>query len=365
MIVKNKEILFESNNGVGWIKLNRPEKLNTFSDNMIGLLYNQLLKWREDSSIVILVIEGEGEKAFSAGGDMRQLYDLKEGNIIECAIKSFSREYSMDLTLHLYPKPILSYIDGYVMGGGVGVSVTGSHRIATERTKWAMPETSIGFYPDVGSSYFMNKMPGKIGRYLALTSKSINAAEALYTGMADYYIDSASWDDLRRAINQKNWYAEGAEEELSNLIARYAKDPSMYPSIVDIESKINKHFAFNTMEEIVASLHKAAIQGDEWAVKTAKTILSKSPTSLKVTLRQLIEGEKKSIKECLMMELEMSINFMRCHDFFEGVRAVLVDKDRNPNWNPPTLEEIKEEDVASFFTYPWEKGKNPLEDFQV
>ncbi|WP_432663084.1 enoyl-CoA hydratase/isomerase family protein [Wukongibacter baidiensis] len=363
--MENREILFEASNGVGWIKLNRPEKLNTFSDNMIELLYDQLLKWKNDQSIAILVIEGEGEKAFSAGGDVRQLYDLKDGNIIESAIESFSREYRMDLTMHLYPKPILSYMDGYVMGGGVGVSVPGSHRIVTERTKWAMPETSIGLYPDVGSSYFMNKMPGCIGRYLALTSKSINAAEALYSGVADYYIDSSSWDDLREAIIERNWNTKRSKEELGNLISKYNKDPNMSSPIVDLESKINKHFAFNTIEEIVDSLRSSANKGDEWADKTIKTILSKSPTSLKVTLRQLIEGEKKSIKECLMMELTMSINFMKCHDFFEGVRAVLVDKDKNPNWNPPTLEEIKEETVASFFTYPWKDGNNPLEDFEI
>jgi len=359
--VENREILFEASNGVGWIKLNRPEKLNTFSDNMIELLYDQLLKWREDPSIAILVIEGEGDKAFSAGGDVRQLYDLKDGNIIESAIESFSREYSMDLTMHLYPKPILSYMDGYVMGGGVGVSVTGSHRIVTERTKWAMPETSIGLYPDVGSSYFMNKIPGYIGRYLALTSKSINAVEALYAEVADYYIDSSSWDDLREAIIRRNWTSERAKEELDNLIAEYNRVPTMSSSIVDLEGKINRHFAFNTMEEIVDSVQRSANKGDEWADKTVKTILSKSPTSLKVTLRQLIEGENKTIKECLMMELTMSINFMKCHDFFEGVRAVLVDKDRKPKWNPPTLEEIKEEDVASFFTYPWKDGRNPLD----
>ncbi|WP_432407867.1 enoyl-CoA hydratase/isomerase family protein [Wukongibacter sp. M2B1] len=360
--MENREILFEASNGVGWIKLNRPEKLNTFSDNMIELLYNQLLKWRIDSSIAILVIEGEGEKAFSAGGDVRQLYDLKDGNIIESAIESFSREYHMDLIMHLYPKPILSYMDGYVMGGGVGVSVTGSHRIVTERTKWAMPETSIGLYPDVGSSYFMNKIPGKIGRYLALTSKSINAVEALYAGVADYYIDSSSWKDLKQDICRKNWCLKGAKEELTNLIVKYAKAPSMDSQIVDLQDKIDKHFSFNTMEEIIDSLHRSAEQGDKWAERTMKTILTKSPTSLKVTLRQLIEGEKKSVKECLMMELTMSINFMKCHDFFEGVRAVLVDKDKKPNWNPKTLEEVREEDVDLFFKYNWPSGKNPLKD---
>jgi len=363
--LKHKEILFESSNGVGWIRFNRPEKLNSFSNNMVELMYRQLLKWKEDPEVAIIVIEGEGEKAFSAGGDVRELYDLRDSNLEEYVIASFSKEYSMDMTIHLYPKPILTYMDGYVMGGGVGVSVAGSHRIATEKTKWAMPETSIGLYPDVGASYFMNKMPGYIGRYLALTSKSINTADALYAGVADYYIDSSSWVDLKRAIAQKTWSDSTAQSELSNIIDRYNEIPLVASSIAGLEEKINKHFGFESMEEIVDSLNKASDQGDEWADKTLKIMLSKSPTSLKVTLRQLVEGKKKSMKECFMMELVMAVNFMKCHDFFEGVRSVLVDKDRNPNWNPATLEEVKEDYVASFFTYPWKNGRNPLEDFEI
>lgn len=358
------DILFEANNGIGWIMLNRPEKLNTFSNDMIEKLYEQLLKWKNDPDIAIIVLEGAGDKAFSAGGDVRQLYDLKDSNIVDHAIKSFSREYSMDMTLHLYPKPILVYMDGYVMGGGVGVSVAGSHRIVNEKTRWAMPETSIGLYPDVGASYFMNKMPGYIGRYLALTSKSINAAEALYTGVADYYIESNIWSDLKQTIGEKKWHNDSAAEELHYIISKYDKKPIMDCKIEELEEVVNRHFRFDRMEEILDSLQGSVDKDSEWANKTLKTILSKSPTSLKVTLRQLVEGKKKSLKECFMMELHMSINFMKCHDFFEGVRAVLVDKDKSPKWNPQTLEEVKKEDVDRFFAYQWKDGEDPFAEFK-
>ncbi len=363
--MKLNDILFKVSNGVGWIMLNRPEKLNTFSNHMIEKLYSQLLIWKDDPNIAIIVLEGAGDKAFSAGGDVRQLYDLKDSNIVEYAIEAFTREYRMDMTLHLYPKPILVYMDGYVMGGGVGVSVAGSHRIVTEKTKWAMPETSIGLYPDVGASYFMNKMPGHIGRYLALTSKSINAAEALYTGVADYYIESSRWSELRQAIENKIWNIGSVSEELHDIIAEYSEIPAVDCKIQELEEEINRHFSTESVEEIIEYLQGTAAKGSEWAEKTVNTILSKSPTSLKVTLKQLVNGKKKSLKECFMMELNMSINFMKCHDFFEGVRAVLVDKDRAPRWYPAKLEEVKEEAVDSFFTYSWESSQNPLEDFTI
>lgn len=363
--MKKEDILFEVGNGIGWIKLNRPKKLNSISDEMVEGLYKQLLEWKEDNNIAIIILEGEGKKAFSAGGDVRTLYDLKGNNLQEYVMNSFSREYSMDMTIHLYPKPILVYMNGYVMGGGAGIAVGGSHRIVTDNTKWAMPETKIGLFPDVGASYFLNKMPGHIGLYLALTAKSINAADALYTGIGDYYIDSSSWDSLRQDISKESWVIDLAEEKLDKLINKYKKIPPMRSSIAELQQKIDRHFGFDTVEEIVSSLQDAADQGDEWADNIVKIISSKSPTSLKVTLRQLIEGKKKSMKECFKMELEMSINFMECYDFFEGVRAVLVDKDKNPKWKPSTLEEVKEEDVVRFLTYPWNDEKNPLDDFKI
>ncbi|MDK2917810.1 MAG: enoyl-CoA hydratase [Candidatus Petromonas sp.] len=363
-MISKSDILFKVDKGIGWIKLNRPKKLNALSYDMIKLLYEQLIQWKDDERVAIIVMEGEGNKALCSGGDVRHLYDRKDSNLEEYAFGFFYTEYCMNMTMHCYPKPIVIYMNGIVMGGGVGVAVAGSHRIVNEKTKWAMPEMNIGLYPDVGGSYFLNKMPGHLGRYLALTSKSINAADVLYIGAADYYIDSSSWHKLKQAIGEKTWTINSAESELKDILNKFQEKPQIDPTIPLLEEKINKHFALNTVEDIVNSLEKEAGKGDEWAEKIVKTILSKSPTSLKVTLRQLIEGQDKSLLECFKMELELSMNFMKSHDFFEGVRSVLVDKDRTPNWKPDTLEKIKEEDVKMFFQYDWKDGKNPLESFR-
>ncbi len=363
--MKNTDILFDVRGGVGFIKLNRPEKHNALSYQMIELLYEQLKAWKNDDNVAIVVMEGEGEKALCSGGDVVHLYERKDSNVEEYAFGFFHTEYCMNMLIFTYPKPILSYMNGYVMGGGVGICVGTSHRIVTEKTKWAMPEMNIGLYPDVGGSYFMNKMPGHIGRYLALTSKAIKPVDVLYIGAADYYIESSWWKEMRQAIVDKTWSVGSAAKDLNTLISGYSKKPSITSAIAKLEEKINHHFGFDTMEEIVESLQVSAQKGDEWADDVVKTILSKSPTSLKVTLKQLIEGKKRSMKECFKMELDMSMNFMKNHDFFEGVRSVLVDKDRNAKWDPQTLEDVQAEFVDSFFSYPWEGGKNPLDDFEV
>ncbi len=355
-----KDIIFEVDKGVGWIKFNRPDKLNALSNKMILTLYNQLLKWKEDKGVEIICLEGSGEKAFCAGGDVRHLYDNKDNNIEEYAFDFFFTEYCMDTTMHCYPKPILVYMNGITMGGGAGIAVTGSHRIVTERTKWSMPEMNIGLYPDVGGSYFLNNMPGYIGRYLALTSTMIKPEDVLYLGTADYYIKSNSWQELRQAISEKTWTEKTLGNELNKLLERFSENPEKASDISRLREKIDAHFAYDTMEEIVSSLKKAGKEGDEWANKTVENLLTKSPTSLKVTLEQLIQGKEKSLMDCFKMELEMSMSFMDSHDFYEGVRSVLVDKDRSPNWKPKTLEEVKKEDVAKYFTYNWKDGINPL-----
>lgn len=363
--MKNSDILFEVNNGIGFIKLNRPKKLNALSYDMIKRLYEQLLKWKDDDNVAIVLLEGEGEKALCSGGDVVHLHEKRYSNIEEYAFGFFYTEYCMNMLIFSYPKPILSYMTGYVMGGGVGICFGTSHRIITEKTKWGMPEMNIGLYPDVGGSYFLNKMPGHTGRYLALTSNIIGPEDVLHIGAADYYIDSSSWESLRQDIVKKSWIINSAKDELNSVISKYSKKPTITAPITEIEEKINHHFGFDSMEKIVSSLKESSDKGDNWAKNVINTILKKSPTSLKVTLKQLIKGKKQTMKECFKMELEMSMNFMHYDDFFEGVRAVLVDKDRNPKWEPPTLEEVKNEVVDAFFTYSWKTGKNPLDDFNI
>lgn len=335
-------------NKVGWIRLNRITALNAINKEMASRIERQLEDWKQNELVLLVCIEG-GEKAFSAGGDLRFLYDQRNGST-EAAKSFFITEYRMDMMIHQYPKPILVYMNGIVMGGGVGLSIGAKHRIVTETTKWAMPETNIGFIPDVGASYFMNEMPGYVGRYLALTSETIGPEDVLYIGAADWYVESSRWPDLRRALIEKVWLIGSTNRQLTELLYKltstaFLSDPQLYV----VRNKINEHFAFDSVEEIFSSLHRSAQKGDEWTARVYAVLQAKSPTSLKMTLRLLKEGKNKLLSDCFKMELAVGLNLIKSHDFHEGVRAALIDKDRNPKWNPATLEEVDEEHVANVF----------------
>lgn len=352
-------VLFEVKNQVGWIKLNRSRAINALSLEMVESIEKQLHQWKEDEQVALIFLVGEGDKGLCAGGDIRFLYNGRGTDREETALPFLATEYRMDLAIHQYPKPILAYMNGIVMGGGVGISIGCKHRIVTEKTKWSMPEMNIGFFPDVGASYFFNRMPGHIGRYLALTASIIKAADVLYIRAADRFMPSDRWNDLKRALDEIKWTEEFVAEQLNQLLDDFTSSSIPGSSLAAMQEKIDRHFAFNTMEEIIHSLSWAAEEGDPWAAETAKTLTSKSPTSLKVTLRQLQEGAGKSLEDCFRMELSLGLNFLNTYDFYEGVRAVVVDKDRKPKWNPSTIEELGEEYVASFFQYQW-KGKDPM-----
>jgi enoyl-CoA hydratase/carnithine racemase len=360
----NQNITSKVENGVGWLTLNRADKLNALSVPMINELHEIFRDWKVNDEVKLVVLQGSGEKAFCAGGDVRHLYDRKGIDVHDVAQEFFDTEYRMNMLMHTFGKPILVYMNGIVMGGGVGVAVAGTHRIVTETTKWAMPEMNIGLYPDVGGSYFLNKMPHHIGRYLALTSFMVKAADVLYSGAADYYMSSSKWPELSEAIGKRDWMDVDVVSALEAEVGRFVEPCPDPAPLEDLSHEIEFHFGQSTLEAIVQTLEEASAQGHSWAEKTVETILTKSPTSLKVTLEQLIRGENLSIKDCFVMELEMSMNFMDSHDFFEGVRSVLVDKDRNPTWQPNTLEAISKDDVNAFFTYNWD-SENPLTGFKL
>jgi enoyl-CoA hydratase/carnithine racemase len=341
----------ESRNGVGWIKLNRPNALNSLNTEMVAAMHQQLQEWKEEEQVALICVYGEGEKGLCAGGDMRAFYEVKEKGAQAYARQFFSTEYPLDYDIHHYPKPVVVYMNGIVMGGGVGLSIGASHRLVTETTKWAMPEMNIGFFPDVGASFFLNQMPGYIGSYLALTASVIKAEDALYAGAADYYIQSKDWNVLKQALEEKTWSPDSAKQELEELLKPFCISSAPSSMLFLQHERIHQHFQHQTIEEIVLSLKEASEQGDKWAEETRTTLLSKSPTSLKVTLRQLQEGRRKSLQECFDMEMNLAMNFMKCHDFYEGVRSVLVDKDRSPKWSPASLEEVTDEQVAAFFHF--------------
>ena len=344
-----ESVVTEVQNGIGWIKLNRPRALNSLNVDMVDTMNELLKQWKSDDRVSLICIYGEGEKGFCAGGDMRTLYDLKEKGNEAYANQFFSLEYGLDNAIHHYPKPVVVLMDGVVMGGGVGLSIGASHRIVTESSKWAMPEMNIGFFPDVGASYFLNQMPGLVGTYIALTASVIHASDALYVGAADYFMESKDWPRLKESMMEKRWTPNAVETELNQLLESFRSPVSLPSSISSIQDKIDHHFRFETIEEIISSLQVSANQGDEWAGITMRTLLSKSPTSLKVTLRQIQKGKGQSLQACFDMEQNLALNFMKCHDFYEGVRSVLVDKDRSPKWSPTTLDEVTEQQVESFF----------------
>lgn len=346
-------VLVTKRNNIGWITLNRPNVINSLNVEMVKQIYEIMKTWENDCEVKLVVMEGAGEKGFCAGGDMRRFYDLKHEETEEVLQKEasnfFSIEYQLDELIHRYKKPVVAYIDGVVMGGGVGLSIGASHRIVTERTKWGMPEMNIGFYPDVGASYFLNQLPGYIGRYLALTSEIIDGKEAVAIGVADYLIASKNWNHLKEKLNQIKW-ASLKTDEINNLldqeVSRNEKTQDSQSLLFDIKEKIDKNFSYNTIEKIKESL--MTFQEDEWANNVLKKLRSYSPISLKVTLEQLKKGKHQTLSECLTMEYNVSMSFMREANFYEGVRAVLVDKDK-PKWDPETLEKVQDQYVESFF----------------
>lgn len=328
----------EVKNGIGWLTINRPKVLNAINTEVVELLTNALEDWQDDANVLFVCLSGAGEKGFCAGGDMRKFHDLEAEEIMPYAERFFSTEYRLDALIHNYSKPIVAYMNGIVMGGGVGLSVGASHRIVTEKTKWAMPEMNIGFFPDVGASFFLNQMPEYIGRYLALNAKVIKANDTIYSGVADYAIESREWETVREKLLSQTWSQASIHQDLDAFFDSYSTIP------IDIaELKVNQ-------EEIIASLESEAANGDEWSTLTLNTLLTKSPTSLKVTLQQLINGTDKSLNECLAMEKNMAIHFMATPDFYEGVRAVLVDKDGLPKWHPDKLGALTHSDIERYFT---------------
>ncbi len=244
--------------------------------------------------------------------------------------------------MYHFPKPYIACIDGIVMGGGVGVSVPGSHRIVTERTTFAMPETGIGLFPDVGGSYFLPRCPGRIGMFLGLTGTRLKAADAIYAGIGDAYVPADRLGELESALGEATIRSAA---DVDRLIARLAMDPGP-ASLAQDRALIDRVFGLGSVEDILAELHR--LDGD-WAGRQAALIAGKSPTSLKVTYRQIRAGAAKEFDACMRMEWRMVNRFIAGHDFYEGTRAVVIDKDQKPNWQPAGLDEVSDDAVEAYF----------------
>lgn len=337
------EILFERLGTLGLVTLNRPFALNALTRNMCLTFSAQLREWAGDAAVKAVAVRGAGGRAFCAGGDIRMLAD--QGRTGTSAPRDFYRdEYRLDSQIHHYAKPYVALLDGITMGGGVGISVHGRHRVITERTLFAMPETSIGFFPDVGGSYFLPRCPGELGMYLGLTGERLRGGECLYAGVGTAFVPSAAIANLIGDLAELG--GGDAQAAVTGAIGRHLAAHEV-PSIAAHQAKIDRHFARGSVEDILASLE--ADRADPFSAKTLETLQTKSPTSLKLSYRLLREGRSLPLDRCLEMEFRLALRTMQGHDFYEGVRAVIVDKDNKPAWRPARLAEVSEADIAAYF----------------
>ncbi len=330
------DLLFDLGGGVAVVTLNRPKAMNALTLAMALELHGRLDAWSNDDSVAAVVIRGAGERAFCAGGDIRALYDAhKTGGALTAEF--FQAEYRLNRLIFHYPKPYIALVDGVAMGGGVGLSVHAGTRIMCERTLFAMPETGIGLFPDVGGSYFLPRCPGAAGLYLALTGSRLRAADCLYAGIADAFIAGGRHDEFVAAIR--------AGEPVADVTDRLAEPAGPAPLAANRDA-IDRCFGHDSVEEIESALGR---EDSEWAQKTLAAMAEKSPTSQKIAHRQLRDGAKLDFDACMAMEYRLSQHIMAAHDFFEGVRALIVDKDNTPHWRPGTLAAVDDTMVSGYF----------------
>jgi enoyl-CoA hydratase len=337
------DILFERRGAAGIVTLNRPRALNAITHGMIRALRAQLDLWADDAAVTRVVIQAAGERAFCAGGDIRALYDLGQAGRYAEALQFWSEEYQLNAAIKNYRKPYVALIDGIVMGGGVGVSVHGSHRVAGDRFSFAMPEVGIGIFPDVGATWFLPRMPGELGTYCALTGERFGIADGCGAGLATHRIPSARFAALLDGL--------AGTVSVDAVLAAFAEQAGEGP-ILARRAAIDRLFAGNQVEGIIEALEREAATGGadaEWAGKSAATIRTKSPLSLKLALAQVRHGQSYDFATCMRTEFRIVSRVIQDHDFYEGVRAVIVDKDNKPRWQPSTLAAVSAAEVERHF----------------
>jgi enoyl-CoA hydratase len=337
------EILFERRGSAGVVTLNRPQALNAVTLIMVRALREQLDAWRDDPAVSRVVITGAGGRAFSAGGDLRQVYDLGLTGRQSEALVYWREEYALNWIIKRYPKPYVALLDGIVMGGGVGVSVHGSHRVAGDKFMFALPEVAIGFFPDVGATWFLPRMPGGIGTYCAVTGERLRAADGVAAGVATHRVPSSKFPELLDGLCG----SAGVDDGIGARV-----QPPEAGALLAHRATIDHVFAADTVETILANLDRVAQTGGlqtEWAAATVATIRSRSPTSLKLALAQVQRGRSWTFEECMRAEFRIVSRVVYGHDFYEGVRALIIDKDNQPRWRPGTLREVGVADIERYF----------------
>lgn len=320
---------------IGRILLNRPQALNALDLPMIRACTQALQAWRDEPGVHAVVIEGAGDRAFCAGGDVRALRQYELDGEHYKAETFFREEYELNLMVATYPKPYVALIDGICMGGGIGLSVHAPYRVATEHAAFAMPETAIGFFPDIGATFFLPRLPGQIGTYLGLTGARMQGADAVHAGLATHFVRREDLPALSRAL---------AKDGPAALGVRNVQVPEF--SLAAERAAIDRCFGADTVRQIVDGLKGI---GDDWSAKTLAALRAVSPSALCWTLEALRRGANMTLPQCQMAELALTRTTMRHPDFAEGVRAMVVDKDRKPRWQPAQIEEVDPAVIAAMF----------------
>lgn len=341
--VEEGDLIARVEGAAGIIRLNRPKAINAVTLEMFRDIDKALDRFEADPAVSVILLEGAGERGLCAGGDIRALWESSKVNG-DLGKILWREEYILNARIKKFPKPYVAFMDGIVMGGGVGLSAHASHRVVTDRTKLAMPEVGLGFFPDVGGTYLLSHSPGEIGTYFGLTGQTMNGPDAIHAKFADAVVPAAKLPELRAALAKAGPGATSAD--ITKLIDGFATGDAAGP-VAAIESKIDALFAFDRMEDIIAALER---DGSEFALATLRTLGEKSPRGMVVTLKLLrLARASRSLEECLVREYRAANEVFRSDDFREGVRAAVIDKDRNPKWSPPRIEDVTADMVAPYF----------------
>ena len=363
-----QHVITEVKNQLGIITLDRALALNSLSLAMVRDITSALLTWRDDANITAVVIRSNSEKAFCAGGDIRFFYQkgsaiaMQGGALIE---DFFTEEYALNHLVHHYPKPYIAFMDGIVMGGGMGIAQAGPAcclRIVTERTKMAMPEVAIGLFPDVGGGYFLSRATGVCGTYLGVTGETIAAADAIYADLADVFIPSSRLAALLEHCVQCP-VNKDIRHHIKEFAANYNNETTGDPAssrLLKERTAIDQHFSHNSIEAILDSLKS---DSSEFAQKTLAVMQKRSPLMMSVTLEQIRRSQAMSIEDCLRMERNLVRRCFEHGEVIEGVRALVIDKDHQPKWNPSSVAEVNAAMVQHFFEPAWPEHAHPLKNF--
>jgi len=337
---QNPEILCAVRGAAGMVILDRPKALNALTLPMVRELSRALDAWENDPAVERVVVTSTSEKAFCAGGDIRALHDLGRAGRHDEMLAFWGEEYILNARIKTYPKPYVALIDGIVMGGGVGISLHGSHRIAGERYLFAMPEVGIGFFPDVGATHALPRLAGAAGIYLALTGDRVGAADALAFGLATHAVPSARMPELVDALTRRG--------SLDDILAAFSHDPGP-AKLAGERPTIADCFGAPSLSEILARLEAAAAAGSAFAGKLRQTLAVKSPTSVAIAFEQMRRGAGLDFAEAMRTEFRIVSRIARGHDFYEGVRAVVIDKDHAPQWRPASVDAVDPAAIAAYF----------------